>query len=190
MERLSIPQWIRRRSLRALDVSALPSPSSPAFDAQKHATIFVAIAAFRDPECSNTVLQCMEHAQFPDRLRFGIFTQNDISDVDCGDFRDTLNCDDRSTLKKHALCGRLWQMKIERIDFRDGLGPTYGRYRAELFFAAEDYVLQMDSHTAFVQHWDTTLIAMHNRLNNDFGIITTYPKPLKSFFMFCFFFTN
>ena len=37
----------------------------------------------------------------------------------------------------------------------------------------------MDSHTAFVQDWDIILIKMHIQLNNDYGVITTYPKPLR-----------
>ena len=79
----------------------------------------------------------------------------------------------------HVLCGRLWQIRTDRVHWKDGLGPTYGRYRAELFYNKEDYVLQMDSHTAFVQDWDIILIKMHIQLNNDYGVITTYPKPLR-----------
>ena len=79
----------------------------------------------------------------------------------------------------HVLCGRLWQIKIDRVHWRDGLGPTYGRYRAELFYDNEEYVLQMDSHTAFVQDWDIILIEMHQQINNEYAVITTYPKPLR-----------
>ena len=47
----------------------------------------------------------MEHAKYPDRLRFGIFTQNNITDEDCVDFRNVLNCDmshhDYSYLYEH-----------------------------------------------------------------------------------------
>ena len=63
------------------------------YDPIQHALIFVSIAAFRDPECRNTVLQVIEQAKYPDRIRFGIFTQNNITDPDCADFRDVLNCD-------------------------------------------------------------------------------------------------
>ena len=201
-----VPSWISKRSKRdlygSIENGVLVSPEDAEYDPVQHASIFVAVAAFRDNECRNTVLQILEHAQYPDRIRFGIFTQNNLSDADCGDFRDVLNCDkerdyehlflhdddeersnkewkQRYKAEPHPLCGRLWQIKMDRIDWRDGLGPTYGRYRAELFYDDEDYVLQMDSHTAFVQDWDRILIAMHLRLRNDYAVISTYPKPLK-----------
>merc|ERR1712129_390533 len=37
----------------------------------------------------------------------------------------------------------------------------------------------MDSHTAFVADWDVILIGMHKQLNNDYAVLSTYPKPLK-----------
>uniref|UniRef100_A0A7S0XS59 Uncharacterized protein n=1 Tax=Elphidium margaritaceum TaxID=933848 RepID=A0A7S0XS59_9EUKA len=80
----------------------------------------------------------------------------------------------------HVLCGRLHQIKAQRVHWKDGLGPTYGRYRAELFYDEEEYYLQMDSHTAFTLNWDVILINMHLQLNNDYGVISTYPKPLQN----------
>jgi len=219
----TVPRWV---SQHTKPMSNLVLPDDPQYDATKHATIFVAIAAYRDPECRNTVLQIFEHSAFPDRLRVGIFTQNEINtDADCADFRDVLNCDTAHSeryehlflhddddpievgkrlnltedqMKKvkrgikhntwtqkfkdraHVLCGRLHQIKTQRVDWRDGLGPTYGRYRAELFYDDEEYYLQMDSHTAFSRNWDVVLIEMHEQLNNEYGVLSTYPKPLLS----------
>eukprot|EP01083_Nonionella_stella_P018887 52530_1 len=218
----SIPPWILKHTK---PVSKLITKGDPNYDPVKHATIFVAIAAYRDPECRNTVLQVFEHARHPNRLHIGIFTQNDVNvDDDCADFRDVLNCDtqhnhrdkykyifaqdnddplagqnltqeertkaERKRAKNawkqrykdtpHVLCGRLHQIRTKRVDWRDGLGPTYGRYRAELFYDNEEYYLQMDSHTAFARDWDVILIKMHLQLNNDYGVISTYPKPLSS----------
>ena len=162
----SMPEWVSKHTR---PMSNLVLRADPRYDAVKHATIFVAIAAYRDPECRNTVLQIFEHATHPDRLRLGIFTQNDINvDEDCADFRDVLNCDTlrpqqydfmfaadadadadadlaaknltADELKKarrrrkqntwqqryrsepHVLCGRLHQIKTERVHWRDGLG--------------------------------------------------------------------
>eukprot|EP01084_Bolivina_argentea_P008799 16454_1 len=205
-----IPLWINKRSQRNLlpnsNNGMIITPNDTYYNPIRDALIFVSIAAFRDIECRNTVLQVIEQAKYPNRLRFGIFTQNNITDKDCADFRDVLNCDSNhdyeylfahdneipegannhgNTWKQtyennaHILCGRLWQIKTDRVDWKDGLGPTYGRYRAELFYDNEEYVLQMDSHTAFAQDWDILLIKMHLSLNNDYGVITTYPKPLR-----------
>lgn len=192
-------EWI---STHEKKISTIVETNDPDYDPVKHASIFVSIAAYRDPECVNTVLQIFEQSQFPDRLRVGIFTQDNITDVDCTDFKKVLNCDVRNTYdfmfdeneeidektnfwtqkyreKPHVLCGRLWQIKIERIQWRNGLGPTYGRYRAELFYDNEEYVLQMDSHTAFAKDWDTILIAMHMQTNN--GLFFVFIFVTKSF---------
>ena len=103
-----LPSWIGKRGKRNL-LPSIPNglvmdKNSSTYDPIQHALIFVSIAAFRDPECRNTVLQVFEEAKYPDRIRFGIFTQNNITDPDCADFRDVLNCDsshDYSFLYEH-----------------------------------------------------------------------------------------
>ena len=138
-------------------------------------TIFIALASYRDDECVKTIINAFETAMYPDRLRFGIFQQHNITDGDCTDYDKLINCDYRYGII-HPLCGRMWQIQIDRIDFKDAKGPLYGRYRAELFYSSEDYVLQIDAHTRFVPHFDNILIDMFKRINNDNAVFTTYPK--------------
>eukprot|EP01084_Bolivina_argentea_P300687 518556_1 len=138
-------------------------------------TIFVALASYRDNECVNTIINAFETAMYPDRIRFGIFQQHNITDGDCTDYDKLINCDHRYGII-HPLCGRFWQIQIDRIDFKDAKGPMYGRYRAELFYSNEDYAMQIDAHTRFVPLWDNILIDMFKRVNNDHAVFTTYPK--------------
>ncbi|ETO25547.1 hypothetical protein RFI_11591 [Reticulomyxa filosa] len=76
----------------------------------------------------------------------------------------------------HPLCGRSWQIRIDRISYVDAKGPMYGRYRAEQFYSGEDYMLQIDAHTLFVTHWDNIVIDMMKRTQNPYAVLTTYPK--------------
>eukprot|EP00483_Globobulimina_turgida_P007316 UN07330 len=114
-------------------------------------TIFIALASYRDNECVNTIINAFETAMYPDRIHFGVFQQHNITDGDCTDYDKLINCDNQQVM--HPLCGRFWQIQIDRISFKDAKGPMYGRYRAELFYSNEDYVLQIDAHTRFVPHW-------------------------------------
>eukprot|EP00483_Globobulimina_turgida_P008172 UN08188 len=111
---------------------------------------------------------------YPDRIHFGVFQQHNITDGDCTDYDKLINCDNQQVM--HPLCGRFWQIQIARSSFKDAKGPMYARYRAELFYSNEDYVLQIDAHTRFVPHWDNVLIDMFKRVNNDYAVFTTYPK--------------
>ena len=138
-------------------------------------TIFVALASYRDDECVKTIINAFETAMYPDRIRFGVFQQHNVTDGDCTDYDKLINCDHRYGLI-HPLCGRFWQIQIDRINFKDAKGPMYGRYRAELFYSDEDYVLQIDAHTRFVPMWDNVLIDMFKRVNNDYAVLSTYPK--------------
>ena len=143
--------------------------------------IYVALASYRDNECVNTIINAFEMAKYPERIRFGVFQQHNITDGDCTDFDKILNCNglynnNDNDIDIHPLCGRFWQVKSDRIKYQDAKGPMYGRYRAELFYMNEEFTLQIDAHSRFVPEWDNIAIDMFYRMNNEYGILTTYPK--------------
>lgn len=111
-------------------------------------TIFIAIASYRDPECVKTILNIFETSKYPNRIRFGIFQQHNITDIDCMDFHRHIDCN--MVMDRHPICGRMWQIKIDREHYADAKGPMYGRYRTELFYNNEDYFMQVDAHSRFV----------------------------------------
>eukprot|EP01084_Bolivina_argentea_P300688 518558_1 len=149
-------------------------------------TIFIAIASYRDPECVQTILNVFETSKYPDRLRFGIFQQHNITDIDCMDFYRYIDCNINMNInsidlqpKRHPICGRMWQIKIDREHFSDAKGPMYGRYRTELFYNNENYFMQIDAHSRMVPYWDNICIDMFVRTNNIRAVFTTYPKAVR-----------
>ena len=46
------------------------------FSSHKKETIFVSIAAYRDPELEKTIADCFEMAEFPNRLVIGVCLQD------------------------------------------------------------------------------------------------------------------
>lgn len=143
-------------------------------------TIFIGICSYRDIQCIHTILNLFETALYPDRLRIGIFQQNNITDLDCTNFYEIINCDPLTSNFIHPICGRQSQIKIARIHYLDAKGPMYGRYRTELFYNNENYAMQIDSHSRMIPCWDNILISMFKKLNNQYAVISTYPKGVQS----------
>eukprot|EP01059_Diplonema_ambulator_P001155 TRINITY_DN10913_c0_g1_i1.p1 TRINITY_DN10913_c0_g1~~TRINITY_DN10913_c0_g1_i1.p1 ORF type:complete len:386 (+),score=56.81 TRINITY_DN10913_c0_g1_i1:119-1159(+) len=127
-------------------------------------------------ECAPTVARAFQRAAYPDRVFFGIFQQHNctgLDDVACKDcianIHNELNCPD------HPLCTRIWQVRVSRLPMRLTQGVTFGRHMAENHYHGETYVMNIDSHSHFSRGWDSEIIDMFKRIDDDYAIITTYP---------------
>jgi hypothetical protein len=105
-------------------------------------TIFIQIAAYRDPELIPTIENALSRAAQPERLRFGICNQTeDIHELDqySKDFR----------------------FRITTVDYYESKGVCWARHLIQKqHFKDETYTLQLDSHHRFVNGWDEKLIEM------------------------------
>ena len=107
----------------------------------KKDTIFVSIASYRDKVCNTTVKSLLDSADNKDRIFVGICQQNKDGDQDCLEsFEEYPN------------------LKIIRLKHTEAEGPTYARYKCSTLWDGEEYYFQIDSHTKFVESWDTKLI--------------------------------
>jgi hypothetical protein len=111
-------------------------------------TIFVQIAAYRDPQLIPTIKNMLENAKRPKNLRFGIARQfhpedgfDDLSEFD-GDKR----------------------FRILDIPYEESTGVCWARNLTQQLYEGEDYTLQIDSHMRFEKDWDDTLIKMIKQL--------------------------
>lgn len=120
-------------------------------------TIFVQIAAYRDPELLPTLRDCIKQAKYPENLRFTIAWQH--TQQDTWDNLDEFKEDSR--------------FNILDIPYTDSKGVCWARNQVQQHYKGEKYTLQLDSHHRFIQNWDETLIDMLEGLRND-----GYPKPL------------
>lgn len=123
-------------------------------------TIFVSIAAYRDPDLVTTVEDCLAKATRPDRLRFGICWQHAPDErlpgwLDAPPFR-----------------------KLD-VDARDSQGVCWARAMAMSLFGDEDWYLQLDSHHRFIQGWDTRLIDQAALTESSLPLVTTYPSAFS-----------
>lgn len=120
-------------------------------------TIFVQIAAYRDPQLLTTLRECISKAKNPQNLRFGIAWQHSTED-------EWDNLDEYKNDKR---------FKILDIDFKHSKGACWARNKLQSLYNNEKYTLQLDSHHRFMENWDQELIDMLINLQKD-----GYPKPL------------
>jgi hypothetical protein len=115
--------------------------------------IFVQIASYRDSELLPTVLDCIAKADNPEQLRFGIVEQLAYTDTP---LPAMLNVD------------------IIRVKHSDSKGTCWARAKCNSLYRGEEYTLQIDSHTRFVESWDTQLKDLLVTVAGK-PIISTYP---------------
>ncbi|MEM7561562.1 MAG: GlcNAc-transferase family protein [Pseudomonadota bacterium] len=133
------------------------------FDENSSSTIFIAIAAYCEPELISTIESCLQRAFRPENLRFGICLQYDneggeLMGEDClNRYRD----DDRFQFVKY--------------DYRQSQGGCWARNICQSFYAGEGFTLQVDAHTQLREGWDMLLIDMMKTLPSEKPLITGFP---------------
>lgn len=117
-------------------------------------TIFVNIAAYKDPQLKPTIKDMLEKAKYPENLYVGICWQHGPDE----------NMDEYINNPK---------FRIKDVDWRESQGVCWARSEIQKLYNNETYTLQLDSHHRFVQDWDILLIDMLKDLQKD-----GYPKPI------------
>jgi len=119
--------------------------------------IFIQIASYRDPELKKTITSCIENADKPNNLVFGIARQ----------FHPDDKFDDLSEYMTDE------RFKILNIPYNESKGACWARNQIQQLYNKEQYTMQLDSHMRFAPHWDTEMIAMIKQLQKK-----GYKKPL------------
>jgi len=125
-------------------------------------TIFISIAAYRDPELLKTLKDCLDKAKYPENLRFGIAWQHSIDD----------EWDNLNEYKEDP------RFIIADINYKDAEGVCWARNLIQGLYKDETYYLQLDSHHRFDKNWDVTLIKMFKDLQKK-----GHKKPLLTAYL-------
>ena len=120
--------------------------------------VFVAIAAYREPELELTIRSCIDNATHPERLRFGVCLQYDLdgppqTQPDCLDGLDAV-------------------VRMRSYDWTESKGGCWARHIAQGLYDGEGYTLQIDSHMRMAPNWDARLIEMMQEFPGDKPLIT------------------
>lgn len=126
-------------------------------------TIFIQIAAYRDPQLVPTVLDCIANATDSTRLHFCIAWQH-------------------SEDEKIDEIKSLPNVEIIDIPYLESHGACWARNQIQQRYKGETFTLQLDSHHRFVPGWDTICIEMHDQLKG-MGVakpvLTTYASAFN-----------
>ena len=112
-------------------------------------TIFIQIAAYRDPQLVPTLRDAVAHASDASRLRFCIAWQHG---------------DEESRTEIVAAVGDSAQLTLLDIPHRESRGACWARNLVQQHYQDETYTLQLDSHHRFVDGWDDLCIGMFDDL--------------------------
>jgi hypothetical protein len=120
--------------------------------------IFVAIAAYREPELRLTIESCIENAAHPERLRFGVCLQYEL--------------DGPPETQPNCLDGLDAEIRLVSYDWNESKGGCWARHKTQALYGGEDFTLQIDSHTRMAAGWDVDLIEMVRTFPSDKPLIT------------------
>jgi [Skp1-protein]-hydroxyproline N-acetylglucosaminyltransferase len=150
-------------------------------------SIFVSLGTYRDPYCPMTLKSLYDNANSPKNVFVALFQQNCFetvcrtgvlqgggmedtgTDVDCyAEF-----CKSPEGQASNACTNG--NIRLFNVNESESLGPYMARYFGAKFYRGEEYYLQIDSHSEFVEDWDKKLIQMVADAPAKKPIISTYP---------------
>ncbi len=122
-------------------------------------SIFVHIAAYRDPEIVPTIRDLYDKAAAPDNIYIGICWQYDS-------FKG------ESPLTAPV---RAEQIRIVNYLASQSQGVGWARYKAQKLYKNEDFVLQVDGHTRFAEQWDSFLLTHWRHCEDERAVLSCLP---------------
>jgi hypothetical protein len=118
-------------------------------------TIFVSIAAYRDPDLGPTIRDCLAKARWPDALRFGVCWQHGPGEAPLPDLGDR-------------------RLRLITVPWQESRGACWARAAIMQLYDGEDWFLQIDSHHRFAEGWDAVLLDQAECSGAALPLLTSY----------------
>lgn len=142
-------------------------------------TIYVQMAAYRDPQLIPTLRNMIENAKHPENLHVGICWQHGEDEptdifLDAGFVVEGFSEDQRvgGATVLNVVSPEGTKLSIIDIHFHKTKGACWARNQIQQLYSKEKYTMQLDSHHRFVEGWDEVAIEMLE------GLRAKSPKPL------------
>ncbi len=132
-------------------------------------TIFLMIASYRDFQCRETITSAYMRSDHPERLFVGAVDQVVPGDVGCLDI--DIPCSEDPT---QMICKYKDQISVYKMDAQYATGPVSARHIGDRMYRGQYFVMQMDAHCLFINHWDTKLIGQWRSTLNELAVLSSY----------------
>ncbi|KAF0718053.1 Aste57867_1931 [Aphanomyces stellatus] len=133
--------------------------------------IFIGISSYRDgPRCGFSLFTAFSRAQHPDRIHIGIVDQTQDDDTLCVDEYCKLTLE-----AGWAECKYKDQIRVDARDAKTSKGPTLARWQQQQLIQDEEFCLEIDAHSQFLQDWDVLMVNEWKRTENEMAVLTSYP---------------
>ena len=127
-------------------------------------TLFVQIAAYRDPDLPATIHNLLSRAAHPERVHIGICLQLGSGDPDTWG---------SAGLPSHP------HLRLNSIPAEASRGACWARHQAQQLYRDELFLLQIDSHMRAVPQWDLKLLRMWQSCRDARAVLSVYPNGFE-----------
>jgi hypothetical protein len=138
-------------------------------------SIFVSISCYRDPDIINTLQNLFMNAKFPNRIVVGTCIQLDHNE-------DALLLYGFSGMMDRAEFSN--KIRVRMVSYKDSKGAGWARSEIQKnHFEDEDYYFQVDSHSRFIQDWDTILVDIlkSQKTETNKVLLSAYPMTFDEY---------
>ncbi|OQS03966.1 GlcNac transferase, partial [Thraustotheca clavata] len=147
-------------------------PPSPRIS--NHPDIFIGIAAYRDGfKCGFTLWTAFSRAKKPERVFFGIVDQTIPGDLICLEEY----CRRAKETWPNEECKYKENIKIDPRDAMKSKGPIIARYQQQQLIGNQEFCMELDAHSQFLNDWDVEIIKEWARTDNEMAVLSNYPLP-------------
>lgn len=95
--------------------------------------------------------------------------------------QDKFHClDDYCSQFGQQNCPHRAQLHLIEFSHQNSRGPSHARFFQSFLLKDEEFCFQIDSHSSVVQDWDTQLLSMWEKTENEYAILSALPPDVST----------
>jgi hypothetical protein len=154
------------------------SQSAVDADADADNTIFVSVVSYRDSKrCGATIKSVFDNAKDASKVVVGLVDQVNTEAIESTCIQEF--CKLQGATHRAHTCAYTNQIREVGAFSKGSAGPGVARALQRKNLGNEEFCMQVDSHTVFVQDWDTMAKEEWMAANNECAVISTLPPKLS-----------
>jgi len=162
-----------------------PPPLADEAHLSPDSVIFVSLASLHDPRCGRTMYDFLTHAEYPERIQFGVVAQDRPDTPDCVDTMCALFQGKEMGDKPDPdlPCPYKDNVRIMRLKDEEAKGPVFARALVHAMMddiPPNSFCLTLDAHSFSIDNWDVEILKEWGATKNEMAVLTTYIGGIES----------